>query len=493
MTLARGARDLEELAREAMIARGLRPDFPAEVSRQADRAAEEAPRAEPGLRDLRHLPWCSIDNDDSRDLDQLTMAEAPTADGRMRVMVAVADVDARLPPGSPADDHARHNTTSVYTPACVFSMLPERLSTDLTSLNAHEERQAMVSAFVVDRDGSIESAEVFAARVRSQARLAYDAVAAWLEGLAPAPPSLTAVKGLEQTLQVQDEAARRLRRRRTEEGALDLATVEARVVLRDGQVVELRQEEKNRARALIEDLMIATNGVNARFLRARGFATIRRVVRSPERWERLERLAREQGEELPAQPSARALSLFLARRKAQDPARYPELSLAVVKLMGAGQYAVDDAQGEPVGHFGLATRDYVHSTAPNRRYPDLVTQRLLKAALRGHPSPYPRAELEQLAHHCTSQEAAAGSVERQTRKSAAALLLSSQVGAVFEALVTGASRKGTWLRVLRPPIEGRLVEGGSGVDVGDMVQARLVAVDVLRGHIDFARVSAAVA
>jgi exoribonuclease II len=479
--------DLAEIARLAMIERGLRPEFSDAVRRQVVALRDPGPPAEGEVRDLRGLPWCSIDNDDSRDLDQLTLSEAEG--GAVRILVAVADVDARVAPGSPADEHARHNTTSVYTPARVFSMLPERLSTDLTSLNPREDRLAVVTAYTVGSDGEVDDASVFRAQVRNQARLTYNAVAAWLDGKAPPPPGLLDVPGLAETLRVQDEVARRLRVRRHEDGALDLATVEARAVVQDGQVVDLRQEEKNRSRAMIEDFMIAANGVNARFLQAHGFATLRRVVRAPERWDRLEQLAREHGERLPHDPDSGALAAFLSRRREADPLRYPDLSLAVVKLMGAGEYAVEDPGGDSTGHFGLAARDYLHSTAPNRRYPDLVTQRTLKAALRGDRHPYARSELVSLAAHCTLQEDAASRVERQMRKSAAALLLSGRVGETFDALVTGVTRKGTWLRVLHPPIEGRLVRGENGLDVGDEVRVGLVSVDVLRGHIDFERAS----
>jgi exoribonuclease II len=492
VTAGNGLPDLAEIAHQAMVDRGLAPDFPPDVRRQVDALPGPALPRDPEVRDLRALPWCSIDNDDSRDLDQLTVAE-PLADGAVRVLVAVADVSALVPLRSPADTHARHNTTSVYTAVRIFPMLPERLSTDLTSLNEHEDRLVVVAAFVMPaprsqgEDGLIVEPDVFCAVVHNHARLSYNAVAAWLDGVGPPPLPLVTTPAVAEQVRLQDAVAQRLRARRHEQGALDLATAEARAVVQDGVVVDLRQVEKNRARALIEDFMIAANGVTARFLQAHGFASLRRVVRSPERWDRLEMLAAQLGDTLPPEPDSRALAVFLARRRQQDPLRFPDLSLAVVKLMGAGQYAVELPGQEPTGHFGLAARDYVHSTAPNRRYPDLVTQRLLKAALSGAPAPYTTAELFELAAHCTAQEDRANSVERQVRKSAAALLFSTKLGERFDALVTGVTKKGTWLRVLRPPIEGRLIEGEQGVDVGDQVSARLVSVDVLRGHIDFAR------
>ena len=442
-----------------MRARGLAPDFPPAALAQVAGLRPAAASGE--VIDRRQLPWCSIDNDDSRDLDQLTVAER-LPDGRTRVHVAFADVDALVPRDSPVDAHARQNTTSVYTPGRVFAMLPERLSTDLTSLNEAQDRVAVVVSFAVGADGSIDDGVVARAVVRNHARLTYDAVAAWL----------------------QDEAATRLRDLRRRDGALDLESTDARVVVRDGKVVGLEIDSKNRARDLIEDVMIAGNGVTARSLDAHGLSAIRRVVRAPRRWDRLQVVAAKAGDQLPDTPDPKALGAFLARRRAADPSGFRELSLSVLKLLGRGEY-VRTRPGEAAGHFGLAVQAYVHATAPNRRYPDLITQRLMKAAVGRAASPYGDDELEALARHCTVQEDAADKVERQMRKAAAALLLSDRVGETFDAIVTGASDKGVYVRTLRPPAEGRVMRDTAGLDVGERVRVTLVATDVRRGFIDF--------
>jgi exoribonuclease-2 len=474
--------DLSFLAGEAMLQRGLLVGFPPAVMEQAKQLP--GPAQSGTLPDKRHLPWCSIDNDDSRDLDQLTVAERLDAHS-VRIHIAIADVDALVPKGSPIDDYARHNTTSVYTPTRIYPMLPERLSTDLTSLNAHEDRIAVIISYTVEPDGHVYDGDVARALVRNHAKLAYNDVGAWLEGNRPMPQRVADSRELADQLRVQDGAAQALRLRRHEDGALDLETIEPRAVMDDGRVVQLRRERKNRARALIEDFMIAANGVTARYLEANRMPSVRRVVRSPERWDRLEALAMELGDHLPPDPNPKALSDFLARRRQADPLRFPDLSLTVVKLLGRGEYAMTRADEHEAGHFGLAVRDYVHSTAPNRRYTDLITQRLLKASLVDNPSPYSHQELEELAEHCTKQEDAADKVERQMRKSAAALLLSPQVGQRFDAIVTGASPKGTWVRTLDPPAEGRLVGDTAAIDVGDRLSVRLIRADVKRGVIDF--------
>jgi len=467
-----------------MLERGLEPEFPPAALLQAQQL--NAPASAGSIQDLRRLAWCSIDNDDSRDLDQLTVGERMSG-GVARIHVAIADVDALVSKGTPLDEHAERNTTSVYTPARIFPMLPERLSTDLTSLNAYEDRVAMIISFTVDGDGTVHSGEVARALVRNQAKLTYGSVGAWLEGTGPMPERISGVDGLADQIRLQDETAQRLRLRRHEEGALDLETVEPRAILSNGRVVDLRREDKNRARILIEDFMIAANGVTARYLKEKDFSSLRRVVRSPERWDRLEALAQELGDRLPPDPDPKSLSEFLIRRRHADPLRFPDLSLSVVKLLGRGEYVVLRKGQQEDGHFGLAVRDYVHSTAPNRRYPDLVTQRLLKASMTDDTPPYSDNELEELARHCTQQENAAAKVERQLRKSAAAQLLSSRIGQSFDSIVTGASSKGTWVRVLEPPAEGRLVQGEQGVDVGDRLRVKLLRADVDRGFIDFAR------
>lgn len=479
--------DLVEIARQAMRDRGLEPDFPPAALAEAERLSPDLHEGDPSIRDLRDLLWSSIDNDDTRDLDQLEVAEALPG-GAIKVQVAIADVEDLVHPGSAIDDHARKNTTSVYTGARTFAMLPERLSTGVTSLNDGEDRLAIVIEMTVAADGSIAGSDVYPARVRNRAQLAYDAVAAWLDGNGPMPPRMAAVAGVAEQVKLQDEAAGRLRRLRHEQGALDLETLETRPVVVDGKVTDLKEERDNRAKNLIEDFMIAANGVTARYLTAHGLPSIRRVVRTPVRWPRIVELASSFGEKLPADPDARALNEFLERRHQADPQSFPDLSLMVVKLLGPGEYVLDPPDGDPPGHFGLAVKDYTHATAPNRRYPDLITHRLVKAAFAGRPAPYSDAELEELAKHCTQQEDAANKVERQVRKSAAALMIESRIGSTFDAVVTGASDKGTWVRTSGHPfVEGRLDRGWQGLDVGDRVRVRLVSTDVERGFIDFVR------
>jgi exoribonuclease-2 len=485
-TTGRQRSELLEIARQAMRDRGLEPDLPKEAERQLETITASARDGDAAIRDLRSLAWCSIDNDDSRDLDQITVAEALPG-GATKVLVAIADVDALVRKGTPLDLHARQNTTSVYTGAAVFPMLPEKLSTDLTSLNEGEERQAIVTEYVVNADGTTGASSVTPALVVNKAKLAYNSVAAWLDGAGPRPPRIGEVEGLDGQLRMQDAAAQRLKKKRHDEGALDLETLEPRAVFSDGSLAELKLDAKNRARDLIEDFMIAANGVSARLLTAKDFASLRRVVRTPERWDRLVEVAADHGGALPPDPDPKALSLFLERRRAADPLRFPDLSLVVVKLLGRGEYVVEYPGSAPIGHFGLAVLDYTHSTAPNRRYPDLVTQRLLKAAVAGMRSPYAWAELEELAVHCTEQENDAEKVERQVRKSAAAMLLSDRVGEWFDGVVTGAAAKGTWVRIFRPPVEGKLVHGFGHLRVGDKVRVKLLGVDVERGYIDFAR------
>jgi VacB/RNase II family 3'-5' exoribonuclease len=477
---------LRAIAVQAMRAHGLDPDIPPDASAEASRLQAAPQSTEEEVRDLRNELWCSIDNDDSRDLDQLSVAE-PLAAGAVRVRIAIADVDAAVGKGSPIDRHAAVNTTSVYTPAVIFPMLPERLSTDLTSLADQQDRLAVVIELTVAADGSLAGSDVYGARVRNRAKLAYNAVGAWLIGAGPMPPAAAAVDGMGAQLRLQDAVAQALGRQRHEHGALELETIEVQPIFDGDMLRDLQAETPNRAKALIENLMVAANGVSARFLDARGLPSIRRVVKSPERWDRIVSLAAQTGDRLPAAPDSHALADFLAARKAADPARFPDLSHTVIRLLGSGEYVIDRPGADAPGHFGLAVKDYTHSTAPNRRYPDLVTQRLMKAALAGHTAPYSIGELEGLAAHCTRQEDAANKVERQVRKSAAALLVWSRIGERFEAIVTGASPKGTFVRTISPPIEGMLVRGTQGLDVGDRVDVRLSHVDVDRGFIDFVR------
>ena len=475
---------LQRIARRVMLERGLVPDFPSSAVQQLDAIKGAATSADSAHRDLRSLLWCSIDNDDSRDLDQLTVAESLPG-GAVKILVAIADVDAVVKKGSAIDDHARQNTTSVYTVAEIFSMLPEKLSTDLTSLADSQDRQAVVVEIVVGADGSIAGSDVYRAAVRNHAKLAYDSLAAWLEGNGPVPAALAAVPGLDANLRTQDRVAQKLREIRHEHGALDLQSLETRPVFEADEIRDLKPEERNRAKDLIEDLMVAANGVTARFLAAKNLPSLRRVVRTPKRWDRIVEVAAQLGVTLPGQPDPKALAEFLSKRRAADPLRFPDLSLTVIKLLGAGEYVVELPGQDAPGHFGLAVKDYTHATAPNRRFPDLITQRLLKAALAGSPPPYAGAELAQLATHCTQQEDAANKVERQVAKSAAAMLLGDKVGQEFDGIGTGASEKGTWVRVFSPPVEGRLIHGFEGADVGHQVRVRLVHTDVERGFIDF--------
>ena len=467
-----------------MAERGLVPDFPPRVLVEIKAMAAPACCGD-GVQDLRGLLWCSIDNDDSRDLDQLTVAERQPG-GATKILVAIADVDAVVRKGSATDDHAKTNTTSVYTAGAVFPMLPERLSTDLTSLNEGEDRLAIVIAMEVDPDGSIGESSIARAAVRNRAKLAYPGVAAWLDG-GVAPHRLAAVPGLEDQLRLQDAVAQRMKDLRHRHGALTLQTLEARAQFDGDAIADLLPDEENRAKDLIADFMIGANGVVARYLDRMGFPAMRRVLPEPERWDRIVALAAGLGERLPDRPDARALHRFLVDRHRADPVGFPDVSLSVVKLLGSGEYALEKPGRPAGGHFGLAVRDYAHSTAPNRRFPDLITQRLVKAALAGGVPAYSALEIELLARHCTEQEDAATKVERQLRKSAAALLLSNRIGERFDGIVTGAAPKGTWVRIRRPAAEGKVVRGAQGLDVGDRVRVELLATDVERGFIDFAR------
>ncbi len=474
---------LERLAEKAMLAHDLLPDFSAAVKTELSHIHSPA-SADAKTRDMRDMPWCSIDNDDSLDLDQLTCA-ANLTDGRIKILVAIADVDTLVSDGSAIDLHARHNTTSVYTPARVFPMLPERLSTGLTSLNGGEERQAMVAEMVVGQDGELLESGIYPARVFNHARLAYNATAAWLEGRTPPPAAVSAVEGLAENLRLQEKAAQRLQNFRQRHGALSLETIEANPVFTGDRIHHLEVEQRNRAKNMVQDFMIAANGVTARFLTAKQYPSIRRVVRMPKRWDRIVEVAREQGAVLPDRPDAIALEKFLSKERAADPLRFPDLSLTIIKLLGAGEYLAEPPDGSGPGHFGLAVKDYMHSTAPNRRYTDLITQRLVKAAIAGQPPQYGLDELDALARHCTLNEDEANKVERQVGKSAVALLLQSRIGEQFDAITTGASPKGTWVRLLTIPVEGKLVEGFAGIDVGHRLRVKLISVDVEQGFIDF--------
>jgi exoribonuclease-2 len=506
------ANDLQRLAIAAMRARGLKPEFSAEATLEAEALRLQPLEVGADVQDLRGLLWFSIDNHDTRDLDQLSWAEAQ-ADGTARLLVAVADVDVMVRADGAIDEHAAANTTSVYTAAGVFPMLPETLSTDLSSLHEGEDRLAVVVDMQVAADGSVGSARLYPALVHNHAKLVYEAVAAWLEldpAAAPitgggAPPWLR-LPGLAEQLRLHDDIATRLRRWRVKSGALSVKTGEPRPVFEHGRLVDLRPDEKNRAKELIADLMIAANGATARFLAGRRYPSLRRMLMAPRRWDRIVDLARRHGAMLPAEADALALEGFLQAQRAADPAGFADVSLAVVKLLGSGEYAAEapadvlgdvpggapgDTQGGTgpgPGHFGLAVADYAHSTAPNRRYPDLVTQRIVKAALANAPAPYATEELNAIARHCTLQEDNARKVERQILKAAAAVLLHGRTGETFDAIVTGASAKGTFVRIQRPTVEGRVVRGFEGLDVADTVRVRLLSVDAEQGFIDFERV-----
>ena len=470
--------DLRSLARAQLVARGFDPELP---------PLEEAAPDGAGVRDLRGLLWSSIDNTESRDLDQVEVAEALPG-GATRLLVGIADVDALVRKGSRVDERAARNTVSVYTGVATFPMLPEVLSTDRSSLNLDQDRLAIVIEFTCAKDGTLSSPDVYRALLRNHARLSYDDLGDWLAGKAPVPPQVSGTPGLEAQLQLQNTATLALLADRQRRGALQLETIEAQAVIKDGRVVDVKVAKKSRSKELIEDLMIAANGVMAGFLDSKGRSSIRRVVREPARWDRIVALAQTFGEALPPQPSGPALAAFLVKRRAADPQRFADLSLAIVKLLGPGEYVLHRAGEESPGHFGLAAHDYAHSTAPNRRYADLVTQRLVKAALAGTPAPYTDDELAQIARHCTEKEGDSRKVERFVRKAASALLLQDKLGQTFDAIVTGASPKGTFVRLLQPPAEGRVIRGEKGMDVGQQVRVKLVAAVPEKAFIDFEKV-----
>ncbi len=477
--------NLQAAAHAAMIEHGFQPDFPAEAARQLAEI-ESQPAIAPGAEftDLRGLLWSSIDNDTSRDLDQIEWAEQ-FADGRIRVLVGVADVDARVVKGTVLDSHAQSETTSVYTGVKVFPMLPTELSEGATSLNENEDRVAVVIEFSVGKDGTVGDGKAYRALVRNRAQLAYNSVGAWLEGRGPAPAKVAASADLAVQLKLQDAAARRLVDCRFQHGALDLETMETRPVMLAEQVVDIARLEKNRATSLIEEFMVSANGVIARTFESAGVASIRRIVRTPKRWPRIVELAARLGAQLPADPDSKALNDFLLAQKQKDPDHFPDLSLGVVKLMGPGEYVLVKPNEVSPGHFGLAVQDYTHSTAPNRRFPDVVTQRLLKAGIAKSNQPYSEDQLGAIAQRCTEMEDAARKVEREMQKRIAAVVLQKHIGQSYSAIVTGVNQYGTFVRTLDPHVEGMVVRGGKGLDVGDRVTVKLVATDPGRGFIDF--------
>jgi exoribonuclease-2 len=484
--------DLQAIAKQVMMQYGFEPDFPPEIAQQLAELKANPPKAAPGpdVRDLRNLLWSSIDNDTSRDLDQIEFAER-TPGGQIKIMIGIADVDAYVPKGSPIDKHAAIETTTVYTGVRIFPMLPTELSTGATSLLEDADKLSVVTEYAVGSDGTVNSSNVYRAIVRNKAQLTYRAVGAWLDGTAAPPPKVAASADLQAQLKLQDEAAQALRKRRYVQGALDIDTQEVRAVMLNDQVVDVETQDKNRATELIEDFMIAANGVVARMLEK--VSSLRRIVKTPERWDRIVQLAAGLGGELPADPDSKALNDFLVQRRKIDPDHFADLSLSVIKLIGPGEYVLERPGEMPQGHFGLAVQDYTHSTAPNRRFADLVTQRLIKSLLDkgttgNRPSPYSDAELEVIATNCTTKGDAERKVERQMSKRMAAIAMARRIGETFDAIVTGVTPKGTFVRVMQPRVEGLLAEGGSGLDVGDKLRVKLTRTDVQRGYIDFTRV-----
>ncbi|HLX72779.1 MAG TPA: RNB domain-containing ribonuclease [Verrucomicrobiae bacterium] len=483
--MANAPLDLKARAHQAMLDAGFKPDFPPNVSRETQSLKPATP-ANGTIRDLRALLWSSIDNDSSKDLDQVEYAEK-LSDGSVRLLVGIADVDGSVSKGSATDTFAAAESTSVYTGVATFPMLPNELSTDLTSLRDAQDRPSIVIEMHVLDSGEVKQHDIYPAWLHNRAKLAYSSTGAWLEGRGPIPPPIAAVPGMEVQLRLQLEISTRLRSLRKLHGALTFGSVEATPVVQDGQVKDLAVHRHTVAEDIIESFMVSANVAMAEYLREKGALCLRRVVRTPKRWDGIQIIAAKFGVKLPDTPDPRALSQFLEQRQAADPAHFPDLSLSVVKLLGPGEYIVESPGAESEGHFGLAANDYTHSTAPNRRYADLVTQRLLKATSASRPSPYSQADLSAIATHCTDREDAAKKVERLMRKVCAASLLTGRIGEVFDGIVTGASPKGTYVRLLKMPAEGRIVHGMQGLNVGDTVRVRLASVDAARGFIDFAK------
>ncbi|MEP6732322.1 MAG: RNB domain-containing ribonuclease [bacterium] len=474
--------DIHAVALQALRDNGFTPDLDVDARREL--TAIHTLATPPDVRDLRALLWSSIDNAESKDLDQIEYAEE-LSDG-VRLLIGIADVDTVVTKGSALDRHAMANATSVYAGVAVYPMLPSQISTGVTSLNQGEDRVVLVIEMALAKDGSVRSHDVYRAIATNRAKLAYDSVGTWLEGRGPLPDAVAKTAGLEQQLWLQDRTASLLKLLREKAGALEFDTVEATAVEQNGKVQSLAVTRKNRARDLIEDFMIAANVAIAQFLAEQQRSAIRRVVREPKRWSRIVDIAATYGAMLPKEPNAKSLADFLAARRAADPLRFADLSLSIVKLLGPGEYVVDKpGPADDQGHFGLAAHDYSHATAPNRRYADLVTQRLVKATIAKAPAPYTDDELAAIATQCTERENAANRVERIARKAAAALLLADRIGDVFDAIVTGVNKDGTYVRLLSPPAEGRVMHGEKGMDVGERVRVRLTHTDAVRGFIDF--------
>jgi exoribonuclease-2 len=478
--------NLKAIAYQAMSNYGFNAAFPENVIKEVEKLnITDFGRQEPPVRDLRNLLWSSIDNIDSKDLDQLEFCEL-ASNNEIHVLVAIADVDAYVSKSSRTDKYAAHNGTSVYTGVEIFPMLPERLSADLSSLIEGQDRLAIIIEFFVMKDGSIRFGNVFRGMVNNKAKLVYESLGAWLENQqGPMPEPLEKIVGLKEQIILQDEAAQKLHDYRMEKGALELETIEASPIVHEGEVVDLVVKKKNPARYIIENFMVAANGTMVNFLDKKGSLYIQRVVRTPERWERICEVAKNLGTSLPVQPDGHALSEFLAKERKAAPDIFPDLSLTIVKLLGPGEYVFADLRQGKIGHFGLAVQDYTHSTAPNRRYVDLIIQRLLKAVLYGGEEPYNKGELSYIANWCTERDQAAKKVERFMRKVAGAMLLRDRLGETFDAIVTGVSDKGTYVRIEAPPVEGRVIRREKGMDVGEKVKVRLMRLEIERGYIDF--------
>nr|WP_320160966.1 RNB domain-containing ribonuclease [uncultured Methanoregula sp.] len=481
--------DLRTIAWHAMEKYGFEPRFPPQVIDDVNAMQERNFSEIPGdIRDLRTLLWSSIDNHDSQDLDQLEYVER-TPEGAILVRVAIADVDSYVRKNSPTDEYAAHNGTTVYTGIITFPMLPSRLSYGITSLLQEKDRMAVVIEFLVHPEGRFSPGEVYRALVRNEAKLVYESVGAWLEGSGPLPKGVQETPGLEEQLHIQNEATQLLRKFRRDQGALEFETIEPEMIIEGGEVRGLIALTPNPARALIEEFMVAANGTMVAWLGAAGVPMIQRVVKTPKNWAGIILTAAMHGVTLPETPDAKALAKFLIQKKFADPLHFPDLSLTVIKLMGAGEYMMLEPGATPAGHFALAIVDYTHATAPNRRYVDIINQRQVKAILMGKPGPYSSTELFDRAIWLTDREKASKKVKRFMRKSAAAVLLEDSIGKTFDALVTGAADKGTYVRLLVPPAEGRVMKGEHGLQVGQKVRVRLIKTDPYNGFIDFECIS----
>jgi len=473
--------DLTTIAYQVMTMHGFIPDFPPSLTNEVSTLQKNYSLGT-AKYDYRDKLWVSIDNSDSKDLDQLTFAEKDS-DGNFKLYVAVADVDGSVKKNSLIDERAGHNTTSIYTPSIIFPMLPLELSTNLTSLNENEDRQAIVVEMLVEADGKFELREAYSALVRNREKLAYNNISDWLETQKPLP---NLSQEIHEQLRLQDQIARLIQDFRNRQGALNFETIEILPIMKDNTPVGLAAAVHNRAHQLIENCMIAANASLSKYLELQGIPTLKRIVREPKRWGRIVELARGLKASLPAEPDAKALQSFLIKQRQDNPSQFSELSLSIIKLIGRGEYILSSPGQISPGHFDLALQDYAHTTAPNRRYPDLIMQRLLKSHLNGQAIPYQTQELSAIASHCTQKEDDATKVERHLKKSAAAVVMMTQIGKKFQAMVTGASEKGTWVRLKNPPIEGKLIKGYANLDVGDTLEVELIAVDIAQGHIDFA-------